>query len=182
MLLNSDKTNLGWKAKDFKLLSTNGDFKSLDDIFLQNGMVIAFICNHCPYVKDIIGRVVKDFTFLNKLKVGTVAIMPNDTNKYPEDSFDNMKLFSLNNKFSFPYLLDRNQTVAKDYQAICTPDFFCFNEEKRLFYRGRLDNIKYQENKTKRLPELLNAFKKMINIKKIEENQHNSIGCSIKWK
>ena len=182
MLLNSKKINTRFETVAFKLLDVSGKLISHNDIKKKNGMVIAFICNHCPYVKDIISRVVNDFDILQSLDVGVAAIMPNDTEQYPEDSYEKMKKFSLNNKFSFPYLYDKDQSVANAYQAVCTPDFFGFNKNNKLFYRGRLDNLKFQENNKNREPSLINAFKQMLKNNSIVENQISSIGCSIKWK
>ena len=108
--------------------------------------------------------------------------MSNDVKKYPEDSFENMIRFAELNKFTFPYLYDEDQKVARSYQAVCTPDFFCFNKEKKLFYRGRLDNIGYKKNTLNRVPELLNAFDRMVKNKEETDIQYNSMGCSIKWK
>ena len=108
--------------------------------------------------------------------------MPNDIISYPKDSFKNMQKFASKNNFNFPYLLDSDQTVAKNYNAVCTPDFFCFNNESKLFYRGRLDNIKFKSKFNSRNASLVNAFKKMINNRVIDNNQSHSIGCSIKWK
>ena len=182
MLLNSKKINTRFETVAFKLLDVSGKLISHNDIKKKNGMVIAFICNHCPYVKDIISRVVNDFDILQSLDVGVAAIMPNDAEQYPEDSYEKMKMFSLNNKFSFPYLYDKDQSVANAYQAVCTPDFFGFNKNNKLFYRGRLDNLKFQENNKNREPSLINAFKQMLKNNSIVENQISSIGCSIKWK
>ena len=183
MLLNSTNLNLNWKAKNFKLLSTTNIKLNYNDIKGKEGVVLAFICNHCPYVKDIIIRVVRDFTYLKKLDVGVAAIMSNDTIHYPADSFINMQKFALHYKFNFPYLIDETQEVARKYDAVCTPDFFCFNKEDKLFYRGRLDNLKYmQEEQSNRKPELVIAFEEMIKNNNIVDNQINSMGCSIKWK
>ena len=182
MLLQSKKLSLGFKAKKFSLLNVDNNLISLDQVIRKNGLVIAFICNHCPYVKDLISRLVKDFDYLQNIQVGTVTIMPNDTKNYPEDSFEKMKSFAKKNKFSFPYLIDKDQSVAKAYSAICTPDFFCFDNNKTLFYRGRLDNLKYKEKNYNREPSLLNAFKEKLYNNKILDKQFSSIGCSIKWK
>ena len=182
MLLSSKKVNTKFETVAFKLLDVSEKLISLNDISKKNGMVLAFICNHCPYVKDIISRVVNDFDILQSLDVGVAAIMPNDAEQYPEDSYEKMKMFSLNNKFSFPYLYDKDQSVANAYQAVCTPDFFGFNKNNKLFYRGRLDNLKFQENNKNREPSLINAFKQMLKNNSIVENQISSIGCSIKWK
>ena len=182
MLLSSRKINIKFQTVAFKLLDVSEKLISLNDISKRNGIVLAFICNHCPYVKDIISRLVSDFNILQSLDVGVAAIMPNDTEQYPKDSYEKMKEFSLNNKFSFPYLYDKDQSVAKTYQAVCTPDFFGFNKNNKLFYRGRLDNLKFQENNNNREPSLINAFKQMLKNNSIVENQISSIGCSIKWK
>ena len=164
-------------------MSTSNISLNYNNIKGKKGVVLAFICNHCPYVKDIISRIIKDFTYLKKLDVGVAAIMPNDTVNYPEDSFINMQKFAIAHKFNFPYLIDETQKVAREYRAVCTPDFFCFNKEDKLFYRGRLDNLKYMEkNQSNRKPELVIAFEEMIRNENIVDNQINSMGCSIKWK
>ncbi len=182
MLLKNSKTEIGWSAKGFELPSVEGSNKSYDDISMKNGIVIAFICNHCPYVIDIIKRLVNDFSYLKTIDIGTAAIMSNDVKKYPEDSFTNMKFFSDLHGFTFPYLFDEDQKVARLYKAVCTPDFFCFDNRKKLFYRGRLDNLGYKKPNKKRVSELLNACSKRINNNEISKKQHNSMGCSIKWK
>ena len=182
MPTNSTEINLDMKATEFELLSTEGKKITYASASKKNGLAVAFICNHCPYVKDIINRLVTDFSNLSKLEVGAIAIMSNDVKKYPEDSFQNMIDFAEQHKFKFPYLYDEDQKVATSYQAVCTPDFFCFNKEKKLFYRGRLDNIGYKKNTLNRVPELLNAFQRMIESNEQTKVQHNSMGCSIKWK
>ena len=182
MLLSSKKINTKFETVAFELLDVSEKIISLNDISKRNGIVLAFICNHCPYVKDIISRIVHDFNILQSLDVGVAAIMPNDTEQYPEDSYEKMKEFSLNNKFNFPYLYDKDQSVANIYQAVCTPDFFGFNKSNKLFYRGRLDNLKFQEKNKNREPSLINAFNQMIENNSIAESQISSIGCSIKWK
>ncbi|MEC6997432.1 MAG: thioredoxin family protein [Pseudomonadota bacterium] len=183
MLLNSKIVNKGSRLKPFSLFSVNGGLITEKDVMKANGIVVAFICNHCPYVKDIIDRIVEDFNELEKLNVGTIAIMPNDAESYPEDSFENMKKFSKLNKFKFHYLYDEEQNVAESYGAVCTPDFFCFDNNQILFYRGRLDNLKYKSKEKKiRKKELLQAFKLKIDKNETEVEQHSSMGCSIKWK
>ena len=136
MLINSKIVNKGWKLKPFELLSVQGSNVNEKILFKKNGLVIAFICNHCPYVKDIINRLVNDFQELNRIDIGTVAVMPNDTESYPEDSYENMINFATENNFSFHYLFDQSQKIAKSFNAVCTPDFFvlikiknCFTEE-----------------------------------------------------
>ena len=182
MLLNSEKVIMGMIASDFSLLNINNNFYTLENIKKKNGFVIAFICNHCPYVKDMISRLVSDFNYLKRIDVGVVSIMPNNYEIYPEDSFENMQKFSNKNNFNFPYLLDSDQLVAKKYGAVCTPDFFCFNNENKLFYRGRLDDLKYKSKFKKREKSLINSFLKMIDSNTIIKNQKSSMGCSIKWK
>ena len=183
MLLNSKIVNKGQKLVPFKLLSVDGKIVNHKELVKKNGLVISFICNHCPYVKDIINRIVIDFNELNSLEVGTVAIMPNDVDSYPEDSYENMIIFAKENNFKFHYLYDKNQLVARDYNAVCTPDFFCFDKNNELFYRGRLDDLKYKSKSfLSRKKDLVNAVK--LNIKKglTIDNQNSSMGCSIKWK
>ena len=182
MLLNSKKVNLGMTAKDFKLINVDNEIYTLKNIKKKNGFVIAFICNHCPYVKDIIKRLVEDFNYLLKQNVGVASVMPNDYEAYPEDSFENMQKFAKNNNFSFPYLFDKNQEVAKSYKAICTPDFFCFDNKNKLFYRGRLDDVKYKANFLEREKSIINAYEKMIKENSIIAKQFSSMGCSIKWR
>ena len=182
MLLNSKKVDIGMSAKDFELKNIDNKIYTLKNIKKSNGFVISFICNHCPYVKDIITRLVDDFNFLLKINVGVTAVMPNDYEAYPEDSFENMQKFSKNNNFSFPYLFDYKQEVAKSYGAICTPDFFCFNSKNKLFYRGRLDDVKFQANFLEREKSIINAYEKMIKENSIVTKQFSSMGCSIKWR
>ena len=171
----------GRKALPFSLKGTDEQFYSLDNIKRANGILIMFICNHCPYVKGVIKRLVNDVTKIQKHDIGCAAIMSNDTEKYPEDSFDNMKIFSEKNNFTFPYLYDSTQEVAKAYGAVCTPDFFGFNKKLELQYRGRLDNagISNEPVKNKEL------FEAMIQIADNDfgpKEQKPSMGCSIKWR
>ena len=173
--------DFGKKAVHFKLKSTNNKLVSLNDIKGENGTLIMFICNHCPYVKGVIDRLVLDTINLQKKGIGCAAIMSNDVENYPEDSFENMKKFSKENNFTFPYLYDETQEIAKAYGAVCTPDFFGYNKNLELQYRGRLDNsgISGEILKDK---ELLNAFHQIIKTGKGPEEQKSSMGCSIKWK
>ena len=134
--------NFGEKAKDFNLLSTEKKKISLDMVKGDNGTLVMFICNHCPYVKAIISDIVEDVKFLENLGIKSVAIMSNDVKNYPEDSFENMISFSKLHNFSFPYLIDESQKVAKDYGAVCTPDFFGYNNNLELQYRGRIRELK----------------------------------------
>ena len=173
--------NSGKKAENFQLKSTENKIVSLNDVKGENGTLIMFICNHCPYVKAVIEDIVNDCKILEKEGIKSVAIMSNDTKNYPEDSFDNMIEFHKNNKFNFPYLIDETQEIAKKYDAVCTPDFFGYNKNLELQYRGRLDNagISGESIKDK---ELLNAFYQIIKTGKGPKEQKSSMGCSIKWK
>jgi len=171
----------GAKAISFSLKGIDDKTYNLEEIKGENGTLLMFICNHCPYVKGVIDRLVADVIDLQKKGIGCVAIMSNDTEKYPEDSFENMKQFSKKNNFTFPYLYDLTQEIAKEYGAVCTPDFFGYNKNLELQYRGRLDNagISGEILKDK---ELLNAFHQIVKSGKGPKEQKSSMGCSIKWK
>ena len=181
MLVNASKRYFDWKAEDFKLISVNEQYYSLKSLAGKKGTVVVFICNHCPYVIAIAERLSFEAKELKKLEVNTIAIMSNDVENYPEDSFENMKKFSKENNFTFPYLYDETQEVAKAFGAVCTPDFFGYNKSLELQYRGRLDNagISGEALKDK---ELLNAFRQIIKTGNGPEEQKPSMGCSIKWK
>ena len=173
--------DFGKKAETFKLKSTNGSIIGLDDIKGENGTLVMFICNHCPYVKAIIKDVVIDVKNLKNLGIKAVAIMSNDTKNYPEDSFENMISFSKLHSFSFPYLIDETQEVAKAYGAVCTPDIFLYDSDRKLRYRGRLDdNWKEPENVTRE--ELRMALDTVLSGNQIDFDQVPSMGCNIKWK
>ena len=134
--------NFGEKARNFNLLSTENKKLSLNDVKGENGTLIMFICNHCPYVKAIIKDLVNDVKFLEDLGIKSAGIMSNDVKNYPDDSFENMISFSKLHDFSFPYLIDETQNVAKEYGAVCTPDFFGYNKNLELQYRGRIRELK----------------------------------------
>jgi peroxiredoxin len=134
--------DFGWKAPDFTLEGIDGRTYSLAEVRGPNGTLVMFICNHCPYVKSVIARIVRDVGELKQHGIGAVAIMSNDTETYPEDSFENMKAFAAEHGFNLPYVIDRTQEVARAYDAVCTPDFFGFNKDLELQYRGRLDESK----------------------------------------
>ena len=178
--LTTPEVEKGLKAKDFSLLGTDEKYYSLKDVKGEKGLVIAFICNHCPYVKSIIEKIVKESKFLKEIGVGFVAINPNDTVAYPEDSFENMKIFAAKNNFPFPYLIDSTQEVAKAYGAVCTPDFFGFNSKLELQYRGRLDEAK-KEIIPNAKRELFIAMNEIALTGSFSGKQISSIGCSIKW-
>ena len=173
--------DFGQKAVPFELKSTDNKILSLNDIKGENGTLIMFICNHCPYVKAITKKLVYTVDEITKYGISSVGIMPNDTIKYPEDSFENMKKFFNDNKLNFPYLIDQDQSVARSFGAVCTPDFFGYNSENELQYRGRIaemKNLEFVNDKN----DLLDA---MIEISKSQNgpnNQFASAGCSIKWK
>ena len=136
--------DFGWKARDFKLKGVDGKSYTLADVRGPKGTLVVFICNHCPYVKASIDRIVAEAKALREIGIGTIAIMPNDTATYREDSFDNMKAFAAKHGFTFPYVIDETQEVARAYDAQCTPDFFGFNAQDELQYRGRLDASRMQ--------------------------------------
>ena len=182
MPVNAINTTLDWKAKEFELKSIDEKIYCLEDLKGLRGTIIAFICNHCPYVKAIASRLSLESRELAKIGISTIAIMPNDVDNYPEDSFENMKKFAKIHNFEFPYLYDEHQTVAKDYEAVCTPDFFGFNKLLELQYRGRIDSktINSKENTIHR--ELYEAMQLISKTNKGPDIQNPSIGCSIKWK
>ena len=173
--------NFGKKAKDFNLLSTEKKKISLDMVKGDNGTLVMFICNHCPYVKAVIKDIVEDVKFLEDLGIKSVAIMSNDVKNYPEDSFENMISFSKLHNFSFPYLIDDTQKIAKDYDAVCTPDFFGYNKNLELQYRGRIRELKDLKPVTQGDSDLRTAMKLVAKSGKGPKNQIPSMGCNIKW-
>ena len=174
--------DFGKRAEDFQLKSTNNKIISLNDIKGQNGTLIMFICNHCPYVKAVIENIVEDCNKLKSIGVEAVAICSNDVKKYPEDSFENMVKFSENHNFKFPYLFDESQKIAKKYNAVCTPDFFGFNKDHELQYRGRLDASRKEAGPVDLKRDLFEAMKGVAQTGKGPSDQIASMGCSIKWK
>ena len=173
--------NFGEKAKDFNLLSTEKKKISLDMVKGDNGTLVMFICNHCPYVKAVIKDIVEDVKFLEDLGIKSVAIMSNDVKNYPEDSFENMISFSKLHNFSFPYLIDDTQKIAKDYDAVCTPDFFGYNKNLELQYRGRIRELKDLKPVTQGNSDLRTAMKLVAESGKGPKDQIPSMGCNIKW-
>ncbi len=173
--------DFGKRAEDFKLKSINNKSVSLEEIKGKNGTLIMFICNHCPYVKAIIKDLVEDCKNLKIQGINSVAIMSNDTKNYPEDSFDKMVEFSKTNKFQFPYLIDETQEIAKKYGAVCTPDFFGYNNKLELQYRGRIRELKDLKPVSTGDSDLLIAMKMIIKTGKGPKNQTPSMGCNIKW-
>tara|TARA_A100001011_G_scaffold285612_1_gene296160 strand:- start:3 stop:557 length:555 start_codon:yes stop_codon:yes gene_type:complete len=173
--------NFGEKAKSFKLKGVDGKYHNLEEHIGKNGLLIMFICNHCPYVKAVIRDIVEDCKNLKNEGVNSIAIMSNDTKEYPEDSFENMISFSKKFKFSFPYLLDETQEIAKKYGAVCTPDFFGYNNQLELQYRGRIRELKDLKPIISEESDLLKAMRLIIKTSKGPENQIPSMGCNIKW-
>ena len=173
--------NFGEKAKDFNLLSTEKKKISLDMVKGDNGTLVMFICNHCPYVKAVIKDIVEDVKFLEDLGIKSVAIMSNDVKNYPDDSFENMISFSKIHNFSFPYLIDDTQKIAKDYDAVCTPDFFGYNKNLELQYRGRIRELKDLKPVTQGDSDLRTAMELIAKSGKGPKNQIPSMGCNIKW-
>jgi peroxiredoxin len=173
--------DFGKKPNNFSLISTQKNNVSLNDIKGINGTLIMFICNHCPYVKTIIEDLVNDIKKLDRLGIKSVAIMSNDTKNYPEDSFENMIVFSEKNNFSFPYLFDETQEVAKSFGAVCTPDFFGYNKDLELQYRGRFKELKNLKAANTNESDLFKAMKLVANSNKGPQKQISSMGCSIKW-
>lgn len=171
----------GKPAPDFSLPGVDGDTWTLEKAKGPNGLLVMFICNHCPYVKSIRDRLVRDTTDLMKLGVNSIAIMSNDPAEYEEDSFQNMKKVAQEYGFPFPYVMDETQEVAKAYGAVCTPDFFGYNSDLELQYRGRLDaSRKEQVPDAKR--DLYEAMKLVAETGRGPDDQIPSMGCSIKWK
>ena len=173
--------NFGEKAKNFDLLSTENKKTSLDDVKGKNGTLVMFICNHCPYVKAVIKDIVNDAKYLETLGIKSAAIMSNDVKNYPEDSFENMISFSKTHNFTFPYLIDETQEVAKKYGAVCTPDFFGYNKNLELQYRGRIRELKNLKPIGKGDSDLNVAMKSIAASGKGPKKQIPSMGCNIKW-
>tara|TARA_Y100000590_G_scaffold455976_1_gene605606 strand:+ start:677 stop:1228 length:552 start_codon:yes stop_codon:yes gene_type:complete len=181
MAVSTPICNFGEKSHEFNLQSTEGKIVSLNDVKGKNGYLIMFICNHCPYVQAIINFLVDDVKYLEGIGIKSAAIMSNDTKNYPEDSFDNMKRFAKENNFSFPYLYDESQQVAKKYSAICTPDFFGYNKNSELQYRGRILEAKKLKPVNDGDTELRKAMRLIGETGKGPKEQFPSMGCGIKW-
>ncbi|MDH4133543.1 MAG: thioredoxin family protein [Gammaproteobacteria bacterium] len=171
----------GKPAPGFTLPGTDGKIHRLENLAGPNGLLVMFICNHCPYVKAIRDRLIRDARELRTLGVNTVAIMSNDPSDYPEDSFENMKATAVEHAFPFPYLYDETQEVAKTFGAVCTPDFFGYNKGLQLQYRGRLDESR-KEPVPNAKRDLFEAMKQVALTGEGPREQIPSMGCSIKWK
>jgi peroxiredoxin len=182
VLTKTPAGELGWRAADFSLTGTDGKTHDLTGARGPNGLVVMFICNHCPYVKAVIDDAVADCRKLQDDGIGAIAIMPNDTQAYPEDSFANMTKFAAQHRFSFPYVIDESQDLARAYGAVCTPDFFGFDRDLALRYRGRLYETAGKTPKPGVPHELAAAMRAIAATGKGPARQWPSLGCSIKWR
>ncbi|HEX2527304.1 MAG TPA: thioredoxin family protein [Geminicoccus sp.] len=180
--LTTPPGELGFAAPPFTLRDVDGRAKSLAELAGQNGTLVAFICNHCPYVKAIVDRMVRDAGDLAKIGISTVAICSNDGKRYPDDDFPSMQRFAKEHGFTFPYLHDESQEVARAYGAVCTPDFFGFDGKLALRYRGRLDSSGRQAGAPDAKRELYLAMKQVAETGEALAEQIPSMGCSIKWR
>ncbi|MCM2678079.1 thioredoxin family protein [Echinimonas agarilytica] len=180
MLLDTPICDFGWKAPEFTLLDAHGQSHTMSHYLGERGLLIAFICNHCPFVKTVADRLAEDTKSLQQAGVKVLAVMSNDYHDVAEDSPDKMVEFADTHGFEFPYLVDETQEVGKAYNAVCTPDFFGFNARGELQYRGRLDDAKMRDA-TNRTPELLNAMLQIAETGLGPAEQVASMGCSIKW-
>lgn len=174
--------DFGWRAPAFTLPATDGRQYSLSDLAGDNGMLVMFICNHCPYVLAILDRILRDARDLQALGIGVAAICANDAATYPADSFPNMATLAQERAFPFPYLHDEDQSVARAYDAACTPDFFGFDAGLGLQYRGRLDASGARPGPATLRRDLFEAMKQVAETGRGPSDQVPSMGCSIKWK
>lgn len=174
--------DFGWQAVDFRLSDADGRAYALGEVKGANGTLVMFICNHCPYVRAVIDRIVRDVAELQTKGIGAIAIMSNDWEQYPEDAPDRMKRFAESHGFTFPYVIDADQEVARAYGAVCTPDFFGFNAGLELQYRGRLDSSRRDPAGPEARRELFEAMSAIAAKGRGPERQTASMGCSIKWR
>jgi len=174
--------DFGWKAPSFSLPATDGKTYDLSDVSGPNGTLVMFICNHCPYVLSVLDRIIRDAHDLQAMGVGVAAISANDVVAYPQDSFENMGKMAIEHGFPFPYLYDEPQDVARAYDAACTPDFFGFNRDLELQYRGRLDASGRNAGPVHLRRDLFEAMKLVAETGQGPKDQIASMGCSIKWK
>ena len=181
MQLKTPICDFGQAAKSFELKSTNNEILKLNDVKGENGTLVMFICNHCPYVIAVIKNIIEDCKNLEVLGIKAVAICSNDSINYPEDSFDKMIKFHEDHNFNFPYLLDETQVVAKKYGAVCTPDFFGYNKNLKLQYRGRIRELKNLKPIKSGESDLFNAMRQISETNRGPKEQNPSMGCGIKW-
>ena len=179
--LHSTMVPLGTVAHDFELHGTEGKTYSLNSFVDKEIIVIIFMCNHCPYVKAVLKRLIDLQNEFSNRGVQLVGINPNDATRYPDDSLDNMKIIAKEKKISFPYLIDPSQKTAKKYDAVCTPDLYVYGKERKLLYRGRIDdNWEHPEKVTRQ--DLKLALENILSEQLVANEQIPSMGCSIKWK
>lgn len=181
MLLDTPLCNFGWKAPDFTLRDPQGRAFTMSDHLGENGLLVAFLCNHCPYVQAIAGRLAEDTNTLLDAGIGVLAVMSNDYHTVPMDSPDNMQRFAAEAGWRFPYLVDEDQSVGQAWGAVCTPDFFGLNADGGLQYRGRLDNARL-DAPADRTRELVQAMRQIASTGQGPKQQMPSMGCSIKWR
>ncbi len=184
-LLSPPLCDFGWKAPDFELATPSGERHSPSSAMGENGLLVMFICNHCPYVKGIADRLAADCTKIQEEGIGVLAVMSNDYNDYAEDSPERMLAFAQMHGFTFPYLVDEDQSVGRTYGAVCTPDFFGFNSKSELQYRGRFDSLpptSPASPSADRTPYLLDAMRRIAETGEGPREQIASAGCSIKWR
>jgi len=174
--------DFGWPAPDFDLPGVDGQRYRPREVAGPNGLLVMFICNHCPYVKAVLDRIVRDVSDLEALGIGAIAIMANDPAEYPEDSFENMQRLAAERRFPMPYVIDESQAVARAYGAVCTPDFFGFNKDLQLQYRGRLDESRKDTAPEGVRRDLFEAMKQVAETGQGPREQIPSMGCSIKWR
>lgn len=180
--LETPVCEFGWKAVDFDLPGVDGKRHNLASAKGDNGLLVMFICNHCPYVKSVQDRIIRDVNELTTYGVNAIAIMSNDPADYPEDSFDNMAKIAAQFNYPFPYVWDETQAIAKAYGAVCTPDFFGFNGALELQYRGRLDASRKEAAATDVRRDLFEGMLQVAKTGKGPDDQIPSMGCSIKWR
>ncbi len=180
VLLNSSSCKFGWKPENFEFTSLKGDKNSLYDMSGFNGTLIMFICNHCPYVRSIEKKIAIETSRLKEIKVNSLAIMSNDQSVYPEDSSSNLLEQISRANFDFEYIVDSDQSIAKNFEALCTPEFYYFDKDLKLQYRGRLDSNGKDPEMGE--PELYYAIEEVIAKGYCSPQQSPSMGCSIKWK
>ncbi|MFK8011591.1 MAG: thioredoxin family protein [Marinicellaceae bacterium] len=180
-LLYTPALEIGRNMPDFNLLGVDGKSWDMNQCMGQNGLVVMFICNHCPYVKSIQSKLVEDALLMKDFGINVVAIMSNDVNDYPEDSFENMRKIAEKFHYPFPYLLDATQQIAKSYGAVCTPDIFGLDNSGTLQYRGRIDSAGSKKTNEKLTRDMVNAMKELVDLGQITTEQIPSMGCSIKW-